>query len=588
MTPLALTNEIGKKFGADIYDSIKSVLSKATDITRAKFQIGFSAYFEANALRCEKVKTIINRAEPVSLLSIYEDCQFQTNNKRDFRIKEDDLLYGEDYKRVLVTGIAGSGKSFFMKRSFLRICEDQRELIPIFVELRHLNGLDKPDLLEYLAEQLADHVPLFSTSFFETILKECKVCLLLDGFDELFTSTRQRISRQIDKIAFKFPKIRIIVSGRPDDRFSAWEAFSEYQVAPLSKAACLSLIEKAEYPSDLKAKFRVNVENKLFTSHKEYLESPLMTYVMMLTADQFNEFPKEITAFYEKAFEVLYSGHDIMKSGDFQREVKCKIKLKELQRILGYFCALSFHDQIYEYTNKQATSYLDKALSLARFDGDSDELLYDISRNYCMLMQDGTNYSYIHRSFQEYLAAVCVSESEIFDYFTYVDDIVRGLVSSQRFLSMLREVGYERYRERYYLPTVKQFSDELHPIRTSKPRVLVTKMMNWYSVDDEGIVRAIHSGSSPSYFNLVEEVIVPGLGEPGLHLFSVKEDPANIAVLTDEQSKQPLNARSLSKIPIGTIRKLQMYKHIKKIVELARREVTAAEKEKASLKKLLN
>lgn len=578
-----VASEVAKRLGADVYEGIKSSLKDAFQSARADLQMGFEGYLRVNIDRCDNVKTIVNRYQPVPLREIYEDSQFSAfslgKNGENKIYTESELIESDDNQRVILSGHAGCGKSFFMKRTFIRFCEDRYGYIPIFVELRHLNNQDNPNLMDYISEQFSAHVSLFTTSLLDKIFRQCRVCLILDGFDELFTNVRKKIVKQIEAVCYKYENSKIIISGRPDDRFSSWSQFTEYQFRPMGKDSCLSLIGKAKFPSEIKSRFLKNVKDVLFNTHREYLQNPLMTYVMMLTSDQFNEFPSDITSFYAKAFDTLYSGHDVMKSGEFQREVKCGMKLKDLETFLTYFCATSFSDEKYEYTKNEAYSYFVKAGKLSGVTHHADDILEDLTRNYCLLVQDGTNYSYIHRTFQEYFSALCLSSTEYFDYHDYNHRVVSKLNDNQRYFRLLREVGRERFDNRYLIPTLEKFVSEMFPIRNRKPKEFINKIMNGVTVDGAGNVKTLHLSRMDNYgwYPFLNEILEVIMEENFKSFFILKEN-------SSDMGERKLDFEVMTG---KEIKETRCYGHAKAAVEKAKEELVRMKSNRKKLEKLV-
>ncbi|MGH3926975.1 MAG: NACHT domain-containing protein, partial [Pseudonocardiaceae bacterium] len=96
-------------------------------------------------------------------------------------------LVTSDYPRfLLVLGNAGRGKTFLLREVTRRIAETAPHLIPILIELR---ALDKTHTVHGLvAAHLANHGEgLSNLRAFDYLLREGRIVLLFDGFDELVT-----------------------------------------------------------------------------------------------------------------------------------------------------------------------------------------------------------------------------------------------------------------------------------------------------------------------------------------------------------------------------------------------------------------
>lgn len=94
------------------------------------------------------------------------------------------LVTGEEGCFAVVLGDFGRGKSFVLREVTRRITEDEPHLVPVLVDLR---ALDKaPDVRGLLAAHLATHGEgVIDFRAFDYMLREGRVVLLFDGFDEL-------------------------------------------------------------------------------------------------------------------------------------------------------------------------------------------------------------------------------------------------------------------------------------------------------------------------------------------------------------------------------------------------------------------
>jgi WD40 repeat protein/uncharacterized protein YjbI with pentapeptide repeats/3',5'-cyclic AMP phosphodiesterase CpdA len=101
---------------------------------------------------------------------------------------------------VLVLGDFGRGKTFVLREVARRIAEQLPHLVPILIELR---ALDKAHSVEGLvAAHLANHgEKTIDLSAFRYMLRQGRVVLLFDGFDELVTRvTYDRATEHLDTL----------------------------------------------------------------------------------------------------------------------------------------------------------------------------------------------------------------------------------------------------------------------------------------------------------------------------------------------------------------------------------------------------
>src|SRR5690242_10417792 len=114
------------------------IAKRVVDSAVANLQIGFAPYLHTSYERCRLIKTLISQDRPLSLHDIYVHLFLDCG---DLHIIDDDLIQTlSSYRCVVITGLAGCGKSMFMK--YLTICrfEHSNGKLPLFVELRQLNS----------------------------------------------------------------------------------------------------------------------------------------------------------------------------------------------------------------------------------------------------------------------------------------------------------------------------------------------------------------------------------------------------------------------------------------------------------------
>ncbi|WP_182885130.1 TIR domain-containing protein [Microbispora sp. H10885] len=125
------------------------------------------------------------------------------------------LLAADHGRFVLVLGDFGRGKTFSLREVARRIPAELPHLIPILIELR---ALDKAHSVAGLvAAHLANHgEELIDLKAFHYMLRQGRIVLLFDGFDELVTRvTYERAADHLDTLLRAAEdKAKIVVAGR--------------------------------------------------------------------------------------------------------------------------------------------------------------------------------------------------------------------------------------------------------------------------------------------------------------------------------------------------------------------------------------
>lgn len=407
--------------------------------------------------RCSRVRTILNRDESVPLLSIYVNLKFQDSKKST--IDDYSLIEGfTSGRRIIVSGSGGGGKTMFMKYIWMALFETDQSTIPLFVELRRFNDLTSEDFATFLFRTAVDARTNVQMKDFEKGLDDGAFSLIMDGFDEINEERRSLVELEILRISRAYPKVRLIVSGRPDERFQGWQLFSTFHVQPLTKPQVADLISKLDYEPKIKKKFIQRIKKDLYARHSSFLSSPLLATMMLLTFDQFADIPEKVYLFYDQAFDTLFAKHDATKEA-YKRKTYTNLPTDVFKKLLAYFCLISYYDNTIEFKDDEVRSYISKAVKMLAIPVEADAFLRDLQESVCILQKDGLSWVFTHRSFQEYFAAYCLSNlvtKRMGDIFPHIVNRVQDSV-----LGMCFDMNQENLEAEYIGPTLIRLASQL-------------------------------------------------------------------------------------------------------------------------------
>ncbi|MER2107417.1 MAG: NACHT domain-containing protein [Solibacillus sp.] len=367
--------------------------------------------YEKNSM----IKTLIYKNQPKYLKNFYEplNIYFETKIYETINIEN---IFNSLGNNIIITGIGGMGKSTLMRYLYLNCIEDKYAL-PILVELRDFEKKFKTnpnyDLLDYLFEYICLFQLNISKEIFLYALNSGKVILLLDGFDELGLDTASHLEREIKNFSLKYNACKIIVSSRPSNEFRNWHFFIETTMCKLSKEQSISLIQKLDLEDqNLKDSFISILETELYDTYTDFASIPLLLTIMLLTYKENASIPKNIHDFYDKAFNTLFYQHDAQK-GSYQREIQCNLNREEFKDVLIFFAFNSYFNRDFSFTEDEAIKYLANSLDKTHHKSVNPiSYLRDLEKSVCILIKDGNKYKFIHRSFQEYFAAIYLTKQD--------------------------------------------------------------------------------------------------------------------------------------------------------------------------------
>lgn len=456
----AITKAI-EGMSASLTKHIGKVAKPIIDRAIVDLGVGLRSYLDASYNRCRFFKTILNQVQPLEVTEYYVNNTLTCGSTHILDTDLIDQLTG--LRHVVVTGLAGSGKSMFMK--FLTVCrfENPRGDIPLFVELRLLNSITQKDLIEFIRASCTGKGYSVSSDQFKLALAAGTFIIILDGFDELNHEFRDDISKQILSLCQKYPDLTIVVSSRHDERFGGWTPFHVFNVDAMTKKQTLQLIASLEYDAGVKRRFHREVKARLYESHTSFLSSPLLTTIMLLTYEEFAEIPVKMHSFYSQAFDTLFQKHDASKE-QYQRKTHTALTREDFRATFAAFCAMSYLDQRFSFSEDELSETAQSALKYVRQSGleitrpvTAKALIDDLKESVCLLQQDGLETAFVHRSFQEFFAALFATSLHGEKLKKVLDKY--ALRFGDSVVSMAMDMARENVEQEWVIPTISELEN---------------------------------------------------------------------------------------------------------------------------------
>ena len=262
-----------------------------------------------------------------------------------------------------------------------------------------------------------------------------------------------RYKEQILKLCVKSSDNIVIVSGRPDDRFDFWQEFSVFRIELLNKQQVVQLIEKIDFDLSVKRKFIDAIEKGLYAKHRDFLSSPLLASMMLLTCQHYAEIPEKIHVFYELAYATLFSKHDALKEA-FKREKYTGLSIDIFKRQLSCFCIITYKDEKFSFNEADLLDYIRKSALLSDIPFKAEDFMKDLLESVCLLQQDGLEIGFSHRSFQEYFAAVYLVNMHQEKLSALLPQLARRGTDSV--FTMMNDMNHDLFEFTYVIPMINK------------------------------------------------------------------------------------------------------------------------------------
>lgn len=387
------------------WEKIKTYFKDLDASAGIEYRTAYEDYLKNTKDRYGKIKTIIYRRERKDLYSFYEATGISYAGQTLSSSNINNLL--EIDSKILVTGTGGIGKSILFKHLFLNSME-VTNFIPVFIELRSLNTLENKELniSNLIFKTLVSNGFRLERKYFDDSLEQGAYIIFLDGFDEIHHDKKSSITEEIKVFCEMYASNQVFVSSRPSTEFIGWSDFSEFESLPLTKEQALSLINKIDFDETAKSIFSEELEKKLYEKYKSFASNPLLLTIMLLTFQKHASIPERLNDFYEEAFVTLFNVHDATKDS-FVRDIRSGLSCEDFKLVFSYICFKSYFKGEYEFSETRLHELINSAKEKFKdkFSFNVDDFQEDLVHSVCMLVKEGLEYRFSHRSFQEYFSA---------------------------------------------------------------------------------------------------------------------------------------------------------------------------------------
>lgn len=430
-----------------------------------------------------RAKTLLYRDESqlIEKFCINTDLFYEDTQRHEKIIKTGRIQNILDHShKTIITGLGGVGKTIMLK--FMHInCIKQLDLIPVFITLRNIPVNDgKVSIFDSIKESLTRYGANMSDELIEASLQKGCYLILFDGFDEIKSEFSDTIAQEIQKFSNNYDNNYFVVSSRPSDSFISWANFKELHTKPLSKEQALAIIDKIKYNNEIKENFKKELDTNFYDNHESFASNSLLLTIMFLVYRCNGYIPDDFCDFYAKAFTVMFYEHDV-STKNHTREIHSKLSESELQRLFEHFCFKTFFKQQYSFKENELIAFIEASIKKTNANAEPLAVLKDLSENLCMLVKDGLEYKFVHRSFQEYFAAMytkLLSDAEQKTLLSAFIEKQTDIIESSEYISILIKLDKKRFYKNIIVDLLDKIEETFNSVGSNDYKFLLILLKN--------------------------------------------------------------------------------------------------------------
>ncbi|WP_439384563.1 NACHT domain-containing protein [Amycolatopsis lexingtonensis] len=344
--------------------------------------------------------------------------------------------------RILLRGEAGSGKTTLLQWLAVQ-CASRRlrdidrwdDLEPFLLRLRRFSHAPLPapeHFLDEIGRHIADEMP---TGWVQQRLRRGRGVLLVDGLDEVPVDRRREVRDWLRELVGAFPRARFVVTTRPAAVAPAWlrnEGFTEVRLQPMTRSDVRTFVTRwhAAFPGETLDDERdallaaIGARSAL----RRLAENPLLCALLCALHHEGNgRLPDNRMELYDVALRMLLDSRDVER----RIEPAVRLSLTEklvLLRHLAYWLVRNGHTDA--TTGETERRIAAKLRSMGQIDVTPRTVFrHLLDRGGVLREPVPGRIDFVHRTFQEYLAAQAAVEE---------DDI--GILTANAHLDEWREV----------------------------------------------------------------------------------------------------------------------------------------------------
>ena len=410
----------------------------------------FEHYLKSAYERHSVVNTLVLRNSRCRLKDIYVPLTIKEENN----IEEKAVIDGypieimKRHPKMIICDTAGMGKTTLVKRMFLSAIDDVLT-IPVIVELRRIEK--ENTLLDIVFGQIDSLAEAFDHQLLLKLIQQGGFAFFFDGYDEVSNEQKSVVAEEIKSLVSKAPNNTYIITSRPEIGLQTFGDFSVFNIQQLTEEEAAELLRKYDNNGEVSEILIKKLNNISYSSVKDFLRTPLLASLLFTAFDYKQKVPIRKDEFYQQVFDAYFESHDLTKDGGYVRQKKSGLNMSDFKKVLRYLGFRCLRNQFKtEFSKVELTRLLDEIQN--EYSGQrfvSEDFIKDIITAVPLFVKDGIYYRWIHKSMQEYFAAMFIHEDARNSQKTILERMLQSQWMSRyvNLFDIYYDIDYEGFRD---------------------------------------------------------------------------------------------------------------------------------------------
>lgn len=460
--------------------SLDSIVENVSTKIKQTIQNRITEYTVETARKCSFLKTILHK-ENISIDKIYFPLKIKSYNNVIVPRKVNDLF--SDGNRIVIEGKGGSGKTTLIRYFYINSVKSNYK-IPVLLNLRDFNLID-------LSENKKKKEIINNTFFKETVshllfnkiginseiiirmFDTGKFLFILDGYDELNYNIKSYILKDIEEFIVRFAKNNYLITTRPYTDATRLTDFITYEICGLDE-------EKEIGPFVMQQLFKNKdladsiISTLRLSSSKTYLPllaNPLFLILFINSFESYPKLPPKKSSFYWQVFDALFEKHETFSKSGYRRPKLSGLKREEFEFVLNSFSFVSYFQSQFNFGQVYIEKTLREIRKVYKTKFEPTDFIEDLKVTLSIIIEDGSDLSFIHRTLQEYFTTRYLSTLNEKDKHKFFKKLAykQTRETNHTFLLELISELYPNEFSQYYIPEhIKAFMEIFDSIFTSQ------------------------------------------------------------------------------------------------------------------------